>query len=229
MLPGTAAGARNADLPYTLRSLHNAHYRVCEDVAAVLLQEDFFEQALRGEFYAMSHLRHRIPLLFQLALHTWTPQQCRKSTPTSGRTPMHHAACHSTEEEEGDREGNSHRSDSDCPGNDELARGDPFATSESQWVREGGECSRASMCPPTAEPQLSSSSERPEGCLPSEQLAVLAVHLLCGDRSRVREGSTEAYIALCGPVWDAHTVLNFFEEYRWLVQWTSQVLEASCK
>ncbi|TPP52994.1 hypothetical protein CGC21_0730 [Leishmania donovani] len=232
MLSGAAAGARNANLLYTLRSLHNAHYRVREDVAAVLLQEDFFEEASRGEFYTMSYLRHRIPFLFQLALHTWTPQQSRQATPTSGRTPLHHAAQHSTGEEENDREGNSRRSDSDCPGNDEAACGNPFATSESHCVREENERSQPSMYPATAEPQPSSSSGRPETSLPSEQLtqlAVLAVHLLCGDRSRVREGPAEASIASCGPVWDAHTVRNFFEEHRWLVQWTSQVLNAPCE
>lgn len=113
MFSGAAAGARNVDLPYTLRSLHNALYRVPEDMAGVLLQQDVFEEASRDNFCAMSYLRHRIRLLFQLAMHTRTPPQSRKSTPTSWRTLPHHAAWHTTgEEEEGDREGDSRRNDS---------------------------------------------------------------------------------------------------------------------
>ncbi|KAK7193990.1 hypothetical protein NESM_000311200 [Novymonas esmeraldas] len=224
MFSSNTFGTRSADLRSTLLALHSAHYQVDEDVTAVLLHADFRGEALRGEYYATNYLRHRLPLLFQLALYSWQPRDGRQKPAATehAQQPSHTASGHSPIHD-GDGRDTHLRS---------LAEeGTSPATAPS--TGSSGTTTTTSISNTSSSTSASSARDASvavsgaEQAATQEQLALLAVQVLCGDRSRVREGSSEASTASCGPVWDAHTVRCFFAEHRRLVRWTRRVLSAA--
>ncbi|KPI85275.1 hypothetical protein ABL78_5665 [Leptomonas seymouri] len=252
-------GVRDTELQATLVALHKAHYRVHEDIVGILLHDDFRTEALRGDYYATAYLRHRLPLLFRLALCKWRPHR-RTQKPSARRRDgsnfADHISCRggvtndndadiAEEDVQRQHQHRRHRhscgqmtaeatdrklSSSATEGCDNgLLDGGASISGDSQLEAESPDDAHA----PSASPALATAAAAGgDGSLTHEQqikLSILALNVLCGDRSRVREGSAEAVTAACGPIWDTHTVRSFYDDHRRLVRWTCRVLHASCE
>jgi hypothetical protein len=271
MFASRTFGARDAELQSTMIALYKCHYRVHEDVVGIMLHDDFRAEALRGEYYTISYLRHRLPLLFRLALCKWRPHPHPQKKKTSLLHKRSSGGLGSTDRLSfrGDSHNDDDGSDADaedaqhhhCPLHHQHHRsdggsrsgGNSFSTSAKEGCRSsllsgaGGSLSDDSQretWSPDHTPAPSASGvmvgqttidgagpRGTEGLTKEQQtqLSVLALQILCGDRSRVREGSAEAVTATCGPLWDVHTVRSFYDDHRRLVRWTCRVLHASCE
>ncbi|KAL7700261.1 hypothetical protein N2W54_000438 [Lotmaria passim] len=284
MFTNKQPGTKDAGLQATLVALHKAHYHVHEDVVGIFLHDDFLAEALRGDYYATSYLRHRLPLLFRLALCKWRPHRrapqkagprnqekissadhlsfrggslndsdgCDRDVGCCGSTQN---SCSTTPNVRHSRRRRHHLGGSPCGssteqsnfstpaaegcsggGNFLMAAGDASISDDSQRETWSPEHTTPAPSPPAATSTNTGAAakdevDRQDGLTREQQmqLSILALRVLCGDRSRVREGSAEAVTATCGLIWDIHTVRSFYDDHRRLVRWTCRVLHASCE
>ncbi|KPA77076.1 hypothetical protein ABB37_07406 [Leptomonas pyrrhocoris] len=258
MFTSRSFAARDTELQSALTALHKAHYHTHEDVVGILLADDFRADAMRGEYYTTTYLRHRLPLLFSLALCKWRPHRHMRTQLLQKKDRLHSSdnlvqrgdAPRDSEEDSEDaqhqrrhrRDGGSYGLRSDDGADSSLSPAgavdrsksllhrDASMSDDSQRETWSAEHTPAPSTP--SPPPATAAAAKGNGGLTHEQqtqLSILALQLLCGDRSRVREGSAEAFTAVCGPIWDARTVRAFYDDHRRLVRWTCRVLHASCE